>query len=215
MAQCQTADCDSALSDNEPFERWMGAGSQDTATRANIARQRASGKCNPRVWIWAWILAGARGWRISSPGARPGRVRWGIDGPIGVRRCPALPALLISLALAEAALAEVDFEPIKQRAGAEAFAAACGPCHTPDASGQSVGPPLEDVAGRIAGGWAGYPYSDALKTAGFVWTDAALRAWMEDNTAFLPGTRMRHDGIADPVVQDLILAYLHSISMGD
>lgn len=124
-------------------------------------------------------------------------------------------ALGLMLALALPARAEVDFEPIKQRAGAEAFAAACAGCHAPGATADIAGPPLDDVAGRVAGSWPGYPYSDALAVAGFVWTDAALRAWMTDNTAFLPGTRMRHDGIIDPVVQDLILAHLHAISMGE
>jgi cytochrome c len=124
-------------------------------------------------------------------------------------------ALGLLLAVGQPAWAEVDFEPIKQRAGAEAFAAACAGCHAPGAPAEIAGPPLEDAAGRVSGAWPGYPYSDALAQGGFVWTDAALRAWMEDNTAFLPGTRMRHDGIVDPVVQDLILSHLHAISMGE
>jgi len=124
-------------------------------------------------------------------------------------------ALGLLLALSLPASAEVDFEPIKQRAGAEAFAAACAGCHAPGAPANIAGPPLDDVAGRVAGSWPGYAYSDALAQGGFVWTDAALRAWMEDNTAFLPGSRMRHDGIIDPVVQDLILSHLHAISMGE
>lgn len=125
------------------------------------------------------------------------------------------PALGLLLALTLPARAEVDFEPIKQRAGAEAFAAACAGCHAAGAPGDIAGPPLEDVAGRVAGAWVGYAYSAALAQGGFVWTDTALRAWMEDNTAFLPGSKMRHDGITDPVVQDLILSHLHAISMGE
>jgi cytochrome c len=124
-------------------------------------------------------------------------------------------SLGLLLALALPARAEVDFEPIKQRAGAEAFAAACAGCHAPGAPADIAGPPLEDVAGRVAGAWVGYAYSDALAQGGFVWTDTALRAWMEDNTAFMPGTKMRHEGIIDPVVQDLILSHLHAISMGE
>jgi cytochrome c len=126
-------------------------------------------------------------------------------------------SLVLGLVLAFSlpAHAEVDFEPIKQRAGAEAFAAACAGCHAPGAPDDVAGPPLEDVAGRVAGAWVGYAYSDALAQGGFVWTDTALRAWMEDNTAFMPGSKMRHDGIVDPVVQDLILSHLHAISMGE
>lgn len=122
------------------------------------------------------------------------------------------------LCLAGPAFAEsgqLDFDAIKTTAGQQAFDQACGQCHNPDAAGATFGPPLQDVAGRQAGSVAGYPYSDALAEAGFVWTDELLRAWMADNTSFLPGTKMRHAGITDPTVQDLILSYLHSISQGE
>jgi cytochrome c len=128
-------------------------------------------------------------------------------------RLPLLP-LLLCLTPAPGQ-AEPDFEAIKIAAGAQAFALACAGCHAADATGDSYGPPLEDVSGRVAGTWFDYPYSDALRAAGFVWTDDLLRAWMADNTAFLPDSKMRHDGIDDPVVQDLILSYLHSISQGE
>lgn len=127
-------------------------------------------------------------------------------------------AAFLSFALVLPALAETgeyDFDPIKIRAGKEAFAQACARCHQPDAKGESYGPPLDNIAGRQAGTFMDYPYSEALSEAGFVWTDELLRAWMADNTSFLPGTKMRHAGITDPTVQDLLLAYLHSISMGE
>ena len=38
---------------------------------------------------------------------------------------------------------------------------------------------------------------------------------MEDNTGFMPGTKMRHVGIEDRTVQDVILAYLATISDRD
>lgn len=50
-----------------------------------------------------------------------------------------------------------------------------------------------------------------MANSGIVWTPAALRAWMEDNTGFMPGTRMRHVGITDPTVQDFILSYLETL----
>jgi cytochrome c len=123
--------------------------------------------------------------------------------------------LTIALCLATPVRAEPNFELIKRRAGADAFSVACAACHGEGAGGDTAGPPLENIIGRVAGTWTGYPYSEALAGAGFVWTEAALRAWMEDNTAFLPGTKMRHDGVFDPVAQALILSYLQSISMGE
>ncbi|WP_149587658.1 c-type cytochrome [Tabrizicola flagellatus] len=102
------------------------------------------------------------------------------------------------------------FEKIKIDAGKALFEASCRRCHATDASDPSYGPVLEGVVGRKAGSMEGYPYSPALKGAGFVWTPGALRAWMEDNDGLVPGTKMRHVGIEDPTVQDFILAYLRT-----
>lgn len=128
---------------------------------------------------------------------------------------PSTPSILLGLALlvqATPALADASFEKFKISAGQELFDAECHRCHSPDADRQSYGPPLENVIGRTAGTSPGYGYSDALAKSGIVWTPAALRAWMEDNTGFMPGTKMRHVGIVDRTVQDFILAYLTSIS---
>jgi cytochrome c len=111
-------------------------------------------------------------------------------------------------------LADEDgsFSHIKIDAGKALFEAECRRCHATDSSDASYGPLLEGVVGRKAGTFEGYPYSEALKAAGFVWTPGALRAWMEDNDGLVPGTKMRHVGIEDPTVQDFILAYLQSVS---
>ena len=71
------------------------------------------------------------------------------------------------------------------------------------------------MIGRAAGSIEDYDYSVALEASGIVWTPAALRAWMEDNDGFMPGTKMRHVGIEDRTVQDFILAYLASITTRD
>jgi cytochrome c len=105
-----------------------------------------------------------------------------------------------------------SFDQIKMEAGKSLFEAECRRCHATDASDPSYGPLLEGVVGRKAGSFADYPYSEALKAAGFVWTRGALKAWMEDNDGLVPGTKMRHVGIEDATVQDFILAYLKSIS---
>lgn len=113
--------------------------------------------------------------------------------------------------LAFPALAD-SFDTIKVEAGQKLFDAECHRCHAPNSTDPSYGPSLENVVGRGAGTVADYDYSTALGASGIVWTPAALRAWMEDNTGFMPGTKMRHVGITDPVVQDFILSYLESIS---
>jgi len=66
--------------------------------------------------------------------------------------------------------------------------------------------------GRSFGGRvAGYDRPKALADSGIVWKRAALRAWMAGNTGFMPGTKMRHVGISDPTVQDVIRAHLDTL----
>ncbi|MBJ6370441.1 c-type cytochrome [Sedimentitalea arenosa] len=127
-----------------------------------------------------------------------------------------IPALCLAIGCAtQPAIAETAFEKIKVDAGAQLFAAECRRCHATDADHESYGPPLENVIGRAAGSYPDYEYSIALEASGIVWTPAALRAWMEDNDGFMPGTKMRHVGIEDRTVQDFILAYLDSITTRD
>lgn len=110
------------------------------------------------------------------------------------------------------ATAETAYEKVKVEAGEKLYVAECRRCHAPDADHESYGPTLDNVVGRTAGSYPDYEYSEALSNSGIVWTPAALRAWMEDNTGFMPGTKMRHVGIEDRTVQDFIIAYLSSIS---
>ncbi|MBO6755651.1 MAG: c-type cytochrome [Roseibium sp.] len=107
------------------------------------------------------------------------------------------------------------FEDAKVMAGEMLYKQECRRCHAPDTDHASYGPPLENIIGRGAGTYPDYDYSVALAASGIVWTPAALRAWMEDNTGFLPGTKMRHVGIQDRTVQDFILSYLGSITTRD
>lgn len=120
----------------------------------------------------------------------------------------ALSCLALMLIAAFAHAEQGLDEKIKIEAGQAFFASECQRCHSVSADRQTYGPPLENVIGRPAGTVVGYTYSPALAKAGFTWTEGALRAWMEDNHAFVPGTKMRHVGITDPVVQAFILAFL-------
>lgn len=129
----------------------------------------------------------------------------------------ALAAPFAATLLAGPAIAESGtiFEAVKIEAGERLFDAECRRCHAVDATDPSYGPPLENVVGRAAGSVENYDYSITLSASGIVWTEAALRAWMEDNDGFMPGTKMRHVGIEDRTVQDFILAYLVSITTQD
>jgi cytochrome c len=123
-------------------------------------------------------------------------------------------ATLALVALSTPVFAD-SFSEIKVEAGEKLFDAECHRCHADNPTDPSYGPPLVNVVGRGVGTVADYDYSTALAASGIVWTPAALRAWMEDNSGFMPGTKMRHVGITDPVVQDFILSYLQSITTQD
>ncbi len=117
---------------------------------------------------------------------------------------------LLSVTMINPAQASETFEKAKMVAGEMLYKQECRRCHVIDSEDPSYGPPLENIIGRGAGTYPDYSYSVALEASGIVWTEAALRAWMEDNTGFMPGTKMRHVGITDRTAQDFILAYLRS-----
>ncbi|MGH1413425.1 MAG: c-type cytochrome [Pelagimonas sp.] len=121
---------------------------------------------------------------------------------------------LVGFSAAPATASEI-FEKVKIEAGQTLYDRSCRRCHAPDSDDASYGPPLENILYRAAGSYDGYDYSIAMEASGIVWTPGAVRAWMEDNDGFMPGTKMRHVGIEDRTVQDFILAYLGSISTQD
>ena len=122
-----------------------------------------------------------------------------------------IPLLAAATCLSSAAFADPAFDKIKITAGETLYDAECHRCHADNASDPSYGPSMVGIVGRKAGSVADYDYSEALGSANIVWTESALRAWMEDNTGLMPGTKMRHVGITDRTVQDFILAYLSTL----
>jgi cytochrome c len=85
----------------------------------------------------------------------------------------------------------------------------CQACHALEKSGPSLlGPTLYGVFGRNAGSVPGFDYSPALATATFVWTPAALDAWLAAPSQFLPGNRMAFPGIPDSADRNALIAYL-------
>lgn len=87
----------------------------------------------------------------------------------------------------------------------------CIACHFIEPGKQGFGPNLHGVVGRKAASMPGFAYSEGLSKSGIVWTEANLRKWMAANDKLVPGTRMRHVGITDPVEQDYLIAFLKSL----
>lgn len=89
--------------------------------------------------------------------------------------------------------------------------ARCQTCHATDArAGAGAGPNLWGVAGARAGSRAGYPYSSALKASKLVWTQAALRRYLADPAATVPGTRMPKV-VMTPAEREALVSYLGAL----
>ncbi|WP_440830208.1 c-type cytochrome [Pseudomonas fragariae (ex Marin et al. 2024)] len=95
--------------------------------------------------------------------------------------------LLLALTLPALAKGAGDAE-----AGKAVFTRLCSGCHKIGPSARSAfGPPLNGIIGRQAGQQEGYVYTDAMKNSGLVWTREALRTYIRDPSAVVPGTRMK------------------------
>lgn len=93
--------------------------------------------------------------------------------------------------------------------GKELFGEQCTGCHALDDN--KVGPMLGGVVGRRAGSAPGYPYSQALKTADFVWSPDKLDGWLTSPRQFLPGVKMPV-GVLERTSRRDIIAYLRQES---
>lgn len=100
----------------------------------------------------------------------------------------------------------------EQAAGQRLFNDHCAACHAQKPGTRLVfGPNLDGVVGRRAGSVAGFPYSEALKNSGLVWTEDNLRKWVADSAHMVPGTLMPHASISDPAEQIYLVAYLKTL----
>ena len=93
--------------------------------------------------------------------------------------------------------------------GEQLFGERCAACHAMDSN--KTGPMLGGVFGRKAGSAAGYHYSDALKSAAFLWSNDSLDQWLADPKKFVPGARMPVRVLDAPSRRDLV-AYLQKVS---
>ena len=116
-----------------------------------------------------------------------------------------LAALGVSLA-APVAWAQ-DADPGKAQ-----FLKSCGVCHAVEKdAAPRQGPNLLGVVGRKAASVEGFKYSEAMKTADWVWDEKSLDPWIENAAAVKPGTIMSYKQ-ADPEKRALIIGYLKTLS---
>jgi len=85
----------------------------------------------------------------------------------------------------------------------------CKACHQiGDGAKNAVGPVLNGVVGRPAGTYPGYSYSDANKNSGITWDEAALKEYLKNPRAKIPGTKMIFPGLPKDEDIDNVIAYL-------
>jgi cytochrome c len=93
-------------------------------------------------------------------------------------------------------------------AGATTFKK-CAICHDiGETAKNKVGPQLNGIDGRRSGASAGFNYSDANKTSGITWNEAAFIEYIKDPRAKIPGTKMIFPGIKNETEAKDLWAYL-------
>jgi len=85
----------------------------------------------------------------------------------------------------------------------------CAQCHSLTAEGpRMLGPHLQGVLGRPAGGLEDYIYSPTLQEADLIWSAETIDAWLADPKGYLPGNRMTYPGMPDAADRRDLIAYL-------
>ena len=105
----------------------------------------------------------------------------------------------------------VPYGEAMQVAGRNLFQEHCIFCHALKPGGRHFGPSLYGVVGRPAGADPAFPYSEALRKSGIVWTDENLRKWIASTTNLVPATLMPHTTISDPAEQLYLVAFLKTL----
>ena len=92
----------------------------------------------------------------------------------------------------------------------------CAACHAVgEGAGMKVGPHLNNLFGRTAGGIDGYRYSKPMRAAGeggLVWTDATLAEYLKAPRTYIKGTRMNFVGFKKQADLTAMIAYLRKFS---
>jgi cytochrome c len=94
----------------------------------------------------------------------------------------------------------------------------CAACHAiGEGAKNKVGPELNGVIGRTAGGLEGFNYSSAMTEAGaggLVWTSETLHTYLENPKAMIPGTKMTFAGLKKVDDRDAVITYMEQAGAG-
>ena len=132
---------------------------------------------------------------------------------------------IVSLAALAAVVAAIGLSPTPTAAGeigdpdkgkGKAVFKACKACHKVGQGAKNgVGPHLNGVFGRAAGGVEGFRYSKSMKRAGadgLIWSADMLHAYLENPKKLVSKTRMNFRGLKNPDDRAHVIAYLRAFS---
>jgi cytochrome c len=113
---------------------------------------------------------------------------------------------MIAMTHAKAVLAAGD--PV---AGKQVYEEECSECHSIQGKNKK-GPTLTGVFGRKAGTVADYPeYSDGMKNSGIVWAEDKLDQYLTMPRKFVPGAKMKYEGLADAKARADLIAFITTL----
>lgn len=123
-----------------------------------------------------------------------------------MRKAVVLAALMLPVSAAISLAAEVKGDP---ELGKKQFAP-CSACHTVEKGGPNkIGPNLHGVIGKKSGtNRSDYAYSNAMKNANIVWSEAELMKYLVKPMDYVKGTKMPFVGVPNEQVRANIVAFV-------
>ena len=93
--------------------------------------------------------------------------------------------------------------------GEASFNNACRTCHSTKPDDNRLGPHLNGIVGRKAGGAQGFAYSEALKNSGVTWNEAQLDKFIANPDAVVQNNNMKpYNGLTDAAQRKAIVEFL-------
>jgi cytochrome c len=97
------------------------------------------------------------------------------------------------------------------KAGLGLYAQECADCHSITPGKNKKGPSLFGLFGKKTASVPGFPYSQALQQAGFIWTAERLDAYIANPRRAVPGGKMKNYRLDDARARADLSAYLSTL----
>jgi cytochrome c2 len=105
----------------------------------------------------------------------------------------------------------LEIEADNEVGSGETLFQACSGCHMiGDGVSNGIGPDLRKVVNRPVGTTVGYHYSSAMQQLGGRWDRERLDRFLTNPQAYVPGTKMKFAGVADPGERKKLIEFLAS-----